>query len=276
MVHALGWRWPDLFGPLRRSRIERARRQVRWSSDDFYGSACHRIEFRSVVPAVRRELQRHPADLVITPANRVGDDREGWRLQELVGTVSGPLLLVKDRVRHPPRRVVIITDHRDLVHDALPTALTVVGRLRTTELAADEGPLEVELVHVMRAEYEWSEARTALGHQLEPSLDAPDFIIRSVRPILVGHVGDVLRETPADIAVLFADVGGGVRRARMSRLAVALAARVATPLMLIPPAEAGHFSGEHGVCAVHPSRVGDGVAQPLAGPSIAKTRAGIR
>lgn len=234
ILHALGWRASDLVRA--QARVEQARRMVQRVALPELPPASQRIALRSLAPALRHELDEADADLLVTSARRASDERRGWSLGEMVEVSGRPVLTVRDAIVAPPRRISVITEPQDLEHNVLQSALAwlldLLGPAPENQAAL---PVEVDLVHVARAGFGWSVARSVLAEQLEAVLGQPHVLFRGTRPEIPRHIPDALERMRPDLVVVFQDLRGSARQPRLGKLARRIVDRSAYPVLLLPP-----------------------------------------
>ena len=238
ILRALGWRRRLLSGS--RSRTEYASEAIRYAADPDAPLSDHRVVRRSLVAAVPRELARASADLVVMSADRVLERRNGGSFDELVEAIGRPVLATRGEPTIPPATVSIVTERRDLEYDVLRTALGWLQRLRAS--AADGPPpvpLQIDMVHGIRAVFDWAEARTALAAQLQHSLDRPDATFRSLRPELMANLPRAVCRLNSDLTIAFMDRRGSLGFPRLGKLARAIVNQNAGPVLLLPPQRIG-------------------------------------
>ena len=234
ILRALGWRRGIRYGF--RNKGAYAFEAVRYAVDPHAPLSGHRVVRGPLVPAVQREITRAPADLVVMSADRVLERRSGWSFDELVEAIGGPILATRGESTIPPATISIVTDGRDLEYDILRTALGWLKLLRpSTSDGSPPFPFEIDLIHGMRAVFDWAEARTSLAAQLHDALDRPDTIFRSVRPELLANVPRAVSRLDSDLTIAFMDRRGSLGLPRLGKLARAIVNRNAGPVLLLPP-----------------------------------------
>jgi hypothetical protein len=168
-------------------------------------------------------------------ARGASEGDHAMRLEEVLESSGLPILVVTDSIQAPPKSLVIVTERRDLERSVLAHALGVVKDLRSRGgPACVSDRLEIDIVHVIRLEYEWTDARVALAEQLESSLGAADFLVRSVRPALLGQLGPAIDEREPDLVAVLADMHGAAEVLRLGRLARSLSESNPKPLLVLP------------------------------------------
>lgn len=199
--------------------------------------------------AVARIAQRHRADLVLAGAHRprpIGDMLVATGLQRLLRATGRALLVVKQPVAGPYRRVVVASDLTDASHRAVRTALDLgllddaeVTLLHVFTATAKPQMLQVGIEpavideHVRRAARDANADLQAFAAGLGITPGRLRLEAREGRPAEV--VEQVAASASADLVVVGTRALTGLRHLTLGSVADQVLARVACDVLAVPP-----------------------------------------
>lgn len=168
------------------------------------------IEEGDPADAIVRVADSEECDLVVTGLARdepFGRFSLGRTVDHLLRRARAPLLVVKDRPRHPYRNIVVATDFSDSSRFALEAAAHIFPHQQLTLFHAYEAPLAGRMSDstLYRKEYRKSVERECEGFldgigQPTPEWRAPNVLLEHGPPTLLLH--DYVREKEIDLLVL--------------------------------------------------------------------------
>jgi nucleotide-binding universal stress UspA family protein len=238
----------------RQRRIAEARaaltEQIRHAVPRHVTPTSMEIVFEQPYRAILDRATAAEADLIVIGPHRprpVGERHLGTTADRVVRTAEQPVLIVREPLSLPLRRVLVPTDLSEAARGALYVGLSWTSALRVPS-GTDAPRTALDVVHVApplapgdRKQQRHATVDAALRREIETVLEYGGGTGLAIERELIeasepaDAIARLARQMRADLVVIGTHGDTGLMRALLGSVASAVARRTSRPVLLVPP-----------------------------------------